>query len=82
MTTYEFNLILAATTDLSDDLADALFAAGCDDATPVKINGLVQIMFDREAESLETAIRSAIGQVQQTGEKVTRVEIAAESVGG
>jgi hypothetical protein len=82
MTLYEFTLILDKSVEITDRLADDLFAAGCDDGTLVRINGVVQVMFDREAETLETAIRSAIGQVQQTGQKVTRVEIAAAVVGG
>jgi hypothetical protein len=82
MKLYEFTLILDNSAVITDELGDALFAAGCDDGTLAQINGVVQITFDREAESLESAIRSAIGQVQQVGQKVTRVEIAAEVVGG
>ena len=31
---FDFALILSTPTELTDDVADALFAAGCDDATP------------------------------------------------
>ena len=31
---YDFTLILTESLELTDDLADALFAAGCDDGTP------------------------------------------------
>jgi hypothetical protein len=49
------------------DQADALFAAGCDDGTPASSQGLAWIHFDREAASLEEAIRSAVINVQAAG---------------
>ena len=58
MKTYEFALILAGAPELTDDLCDALFAAGCDDSSPSQSCGVTRIIFDREADSLETAIRS------------------------
>jgi hypothetical protein len=80
MNTYEFTLILAESLELTEDLADALFAAGCDDGTPGTCNGVFFIDFHREAVSLEEAIRSAIGAVKTAGYEVTRVEIEAEAV--
>ncbi len=32
MTTYDFTLIVSRPTEFTDDFADKLFAAGCDDA--------------------------------------------------
>jgi hypothetical protein len=80
MNKYEFTLILAASLELTEDLADALFAAGCDDGTPGTCNGVFFIDFHREAVSLEEAIRSAIAAVRTAGYEVTRVEIEAEAV--
>jgi hypothetical protein len=77
---YDFTLILAEFLDLTDDLADTLFAAGCDDGTPGTCNGVFSIDFHREATSLEEAIRSAIADVRTAGYEVTRVEIDAEAV--
>jgi hypothetical protein len=77
---YEFTLILGEPLELTDDIADALFAAGCDDGTPGTCNGVFSIDFHREAASLEEAIRSAIEDVRTAGYEVARVEIEAEAV--
>jgi predicted RNase H-like HicB family nuclease len=54
MKTYSFDVILDAVTELTDDMADALFEAGCDDAGVGSCEGVVTVHFDREAESLGT----------------------------
>ena len=77
---YEFTLVLAESLELTEELADALFAAGCDDGTPGTCHGVFSVDFHREAVSLEDAIRSAIEDVKTAGYEVTRVEIAAEAV--
>lgn len=76
MKTYEFSLVLTA-PGLTDDDCDALYEAGCDDGTVVTRNGVTHIAFDREAESLEAAIRSATAQVRVAGFEVARVEMDA-----
>ena len=78
MKTYEFNVVLKDTTDVTDDQADALFAAGCEDGTPASSNGTAWVHFDRQAPSLEEAIRSAVGQVQAAGLGTAKVEIDAD----
>ena len=40
MNKYDFTLILAAALELTDDIADVLFEAGCDDGTPGTCNGV------------------------------------------
>ena len=80
MNKYDFTLILAESLELTDDIADALFESGCDDGTPGVCDGVFSIDFHREAESLEKAICSAIGNVQTAGYKVERVEIEADAV--
>jgi hypothetical protein len=79
MKTYEFDVILKEVSEVTDEQADALFAAGCDDGTPTCCNGLAWIHFDRAAASLEEAIRSAISQVQSAGFRVAKVELDASS---
>ena len=79
MRTYEFDVILKGVQEITDDQADALFAAGCDDGTPTCCNGIAWIHFDRDAASLEDAIRSAISQVHATGFSVSKVELDANS---
>jgi hypothetical protein len=77
---YDFTLILTESLELTDDLADALFAAGCDDGTPGTCNGVFSIDFHRESQSLEEAMRSAIEDVRAAGYEVARVEIEAEAI--
>ena len=80
MNKYDFTLILAESLELTDGIADALFAAGCDDGTPGTCHGVFSIDFHREGISLEEAIRSAIADVKTAGYEVARVEIEAEAV--
>jgi len=79
MKSYEFDVILKDVAEIADDQADALFAAGCDDGTPVSCNSLAWIHFDRQAVSLEEAIRSAVAQVQSAGFSVSKVELDANA---
>jgi hypothetical protein len=80
MNKYEFTLILKGPLELTDQMADKLFQAGCDDGTPGTTGGVFSIDFHREANSLEEAIGSAIANVKSAGYDVERVEIEAEAV--
>jgi len=73
---YEFSIVLAPST-LSEGDCDALYEAGCDDGTIVTRNKLSFIVFDRKAESLKKAIRSATADVRAAGFEVKRVEMPA-----
>lgn len=75
MKTYEFNVILIDVSEATDEHADALFEAGCDDGTLVSRNDQAWIHFDREASSLEDAIRTAVAQVQSAGLTAAKVEM-------
>jgi hypothetical protein len=77
---FDFKVILVPETDLSEDMAEALFEAGCDDGTPVVSNGMPLIFFHREAANLHEAIRSAVADVQRTGCKVAEVRIEAAAL--
>lgn len=73
MPEYEFTLVLHG--DLDDDAVDALFEAGCDDATVGEVDGVGYADFLREAPSFGEALRSAIDQVETVpGLTVSRVE--------
>ena len=74
--TYEFSVVLTA-PKLSVEACDALYEAGCDDGTIVARKGVTFIIFDRKADSLEQAIRSATGDVRAAGFDVKRVEMPA-----
>jgi hypothetical protein len=80
MTTYDFSLILKGSLELTEEIADRLFDCGCDDGTPGTCENVFSIEFQREANSLEEAIRSAIGNVESAGYEVQRAEIAAEEM--
>jgi len=80
MTMYHFTLILTDGIELTDDLANRLFAAGCDDGSPGMCDCVMTIDFHRAADSLESAIRSAIAHVNAAGCSVSRVEMDAEAV--
>jgi hypothetical protein len=79
MKTFDFEVILSPGTEMTEDLANRLFEAGCDDGLPGMSCGVARIGFSREAESLEAAIRSAVADVQKTGCTVQRVEIESDS---
>ena len=79
MKTYEFDIVLQDRSEVTDDQANVLFAAGCDDGTPVSSKDIAWIHFDRESPSLEEAIRSAVVQVQAAGFKVSKVELDANA---
>lgn len=60
---------------VTDEDVDALYEAGCDDASIVSCNGVTYMAFDREADSLEAAIGSAVGDVLNAGYLVGRAEV-------
>jgi len=74
--TYEFTVVLTA-SDLSVKQCNALYEAGCDDGTIVSRKGVTFIVFDRQASSLEGAIRSATAEIRAAGFDVKRVEMPA-----
>ena len=69
MNTYSFTLILSGIDcdDVNEETADALYEAGCDDATFGICNGVITLDFDRESESPLEAITSALKDVYSTG---------------
>lgn len=71
---HEFTVVTGGVDELSDELIDAIYEAGCDDGLLCHGNGGFKIDSAREAESLEAAVRSAIADVQTAGLKVHRVE--------
>ncbi|NLY01272.1 MAG: hypothetical protein GXY83_34715 [Rhodopirellula sp.] len=78
MRTSRFIATLARGTELTDELAEAIYGSGCDDGSLFCSCGVVQIGFDREAESLEDAIRSAIADVQKAGCTVAEVTLEGD----
>ena len=64
---YDFALIVGGVPELTEEVEDALYEAGCDDATVSMQYGLLYIEFSRSAASLQDAILSAINQVHHAG---------------
>ena len=74
MKAYGFTLIVEGTDFLDDDTVDAVFEAGCDDATVGVSNGIPCADFDREAPSIEEAALSAIADIESVdGIEVVRI---------
>jgi hypothetical protein len=76
---YEFSLILTG-PELTDEDADKLYEAGCDDASILTRDGVTRLQFDRQAANLDEALTSAIQSVEHAGLVVARVEIERHEV--
>lgn len=64
---HDFTLVLTGITELTDKVQDALFEAGCDDATLSARSGRCFLTFSRIAPSMKDAILSAIDNVRKAG---------------
>ncbi len=73
---YDFTLALTGVSELNRETEDALYEAGCDDATLNLRNGRVYAAFSRSAKSMKDAILSAIADVRKAdvGADVLRVD--------
>jgi hypothetical protein len=60
MTTYQFTLIVEGPDLQADNLVDALYEAGCDDALVGRVDDSQYLDFERASPSLEEAILSAV----------------------
>ena len=86
MPEYHFRLIVSggfANPPSDNELMDAtdkLGEAGCDDASiGVHANGL-ELEFDRDNDSLQGAIASAVHDVEQAGFRVESIEMDRDAV--
>ncbi len=74
MATHSFTLIVEGPDLQSDEVVDALFNAGCDDALVGRADGVQYLDFDRQADSLEHAVLSAVADIEQVdGVEVVRI---------
>ena len=80
MTCWEFTLILRDFTEMTDSLANALYDAGCADATVGSSGGVARVSFSREAAVLQDAIQSAVRDVRQAGCEIARLEIERDEL--
>lgn len=72
--THIFTLVLADENEITTELENTLYEAGCDDGMLFCKNQVVYIDFDRDAESLEEALISAINDIESAGFHVFRAE--------
>lgn len=73
---HDFTLLLDGISEINAEVEDALFEAGCDDATIHVRFGRVYLVFSREAISIKDAIVSAIRNVRDAaiGADILRVD--------
>ncbi len=74
MHNHAFTLILRGICEVTEDAANEMFEAGCDDGTFCSRDGVALVHFDREAPTLDEAIRTALADVRAAGFDVDRVE--------
>lgn len=72
---FDFTLVLEGVSDITADVENALFDAGCDDATLSMRLGRAYLTFSRMSPSLREAIVSAINDVQDAGIDVTVMRV-------
>ena len=75
MQTYWFRVFLSGIDVMTDEIAEALFEAGCEDGLPGSSEGRAQVYFAREADSLELAISDALREIKKAGFDFSMVEI-------
>ncbi len=71
ISSHQITLIVGGPDLQSDRVVAAIFDAGCDDALVGRADGIQYLDFDRDGPNLETAILSAISDV----ERVPDVEV-------
>lgn len=80
---HQFTVIVDQSPQSNDemlDVADALGTAGCLDASVGGHHDGMEVLFNREASSLDVAIKSAIAAIENAGFKVARVEMPRETI--
>ena len=83
MPDFRFALIVAAPRMSHEeilDATDALGEAGCTDASIRGHAEGMELLFARTARSLQTALTSAIADVEGAGFRVLRVEMEREAI--
>jgi hypothetical protein len=73
--THEFTLIYTGVEDFTDELANALYEAGCDDALIGMRDGLFFAEFGRDAPTFREALISAIEDIERAGQPLRLVRV-------
>lgn len=72
---YDFSLVLDGVFEVTEELENALFEAGCDDATLSVCYGRIFMEFSRSSTSIADAILSAIRDVQKANIGATVLQV-------
>jgi len=83
MASYRFSVIVPMLQMSHDETLDAtelLGNAGCTDASIRGHAEGMELLFERVAGSLQTAISSAVSDVERSGFRVSRVEVEREAI--
>lgn len=83
MSNYRFSIIVATSPRTHDeilDAADTLANAGCNDASIRGHEGGMELLFERTGDSLQSAIASAITDVEGAGFSVSKIELEREAI--
>jgi len=82
MKTHKFTLVLSGVSEITAELADALYVATQGDIEFNMRNGIAFVEFERAAPTLQDAVISAIHKVEgaPVGVRVVRVESEAANV--
>lgn len=81
MALFTFTLTLSGVTADTEGLVDTIFAAGCGDALVCFYGKSVYLEFDREAESFDRAIETAITDIESTSMSIKVESIDSALVG-
>jgi hypothetical protein len=73
--THRFSLLYTGVTDLTKELGNALYEAGCDDALVGIQNGLLFLDFGRSASTFREALTSVIEDVERSGQPLRLVRV-------
>ncbi len=65
MKTFEFTIYFSEYDELSEELTNAIFEAGCDDGLLGSSQNRFSVCFGREAETFADAVLSAITDLQK-----------------
>lgn len=78
MTVFSFSLTIEGADIMREAAQEALFEAGCDDATFGVSGGVQTADFDREASDFPEAVASAIRAIESTVSVARVVEVHRE----
>lgn len=78
MRRFDFKVVLEH-VEIDESEADALYAR-CKDGTLITAADVTYMDFDRQADSLDEAVQSAIADINAAGFHAARIEIDADSL--